>query len=122
MTKVMKKKAYKVTFIFIALVAVLFLIFDVSVVLWDQFFLIGLVLFMFGGGLWLLGKGVFDFFLYSFAKLLKNSSKAEAYVSLVNGESKYPARSAMTSPFAQYTLFTGITIIVITTIFPYYLF
>ena len=118
----MQKKEYKVTSMLIALVALLFLIFDVSVVLWDKFFLIGLVIFMFGGGLWLLGKGVFDFFLYSFTKLLKTSSKAEAYVSEVNGESKYPVRSATASPFAQYTLFTGITIIVITTIFPYYLF
>lgn len=95
---------------------------DVSVTYWDVFFLIGLLLFMVGGVLFLLENRVFNFFFYSFRKFLQISSKVERFVSEVNRESDYQWKLVKKSPFTFYILVTGITIIIVSTIFPYYLF
>ena len=116
----MEKKSV-ITFSSVSLLALAFLLLDVSFVLWDIFFLIGLVIFMLGGVFLLLEKGVFDFFFYSFKKFLKTSSKVEEYVSEVNGQDEFAASLAKKATFPRYILFTGITIIVITTVFPVYL-
>ncbi|MER2088399.1 MAG: DUF3899 domain-containing protein [Sporosarcina sp.] len=116
----MKKKSV-ITFSSIGLLALVFLLLDVSVVFWDIFFLIGLVIFMLGGVFLLLEKGIFDFFFYSFKKFLKTSSKVEEYVAEVNGQDEFVASSAKAAMYPRYILFTGITIIIITTIFPVYL-
>jgi hypothetical protein len=115
----MKKKSV-ITFSGISLLALVFLMLDVSVVFWDVFFLVGLVIFMLGGVFLLLEKGVFDFFFYSFKRFLINSSKVEGYVSEVNGQCAFAANSAKTVTFPRYILFIGITIIVVTTVFPVY--
>ena len=115
----MKKKSV-ITFSTISLLALVFLMLDVSVVFWDVFFLIGLVIFMLGGVFLLLEKGVFDFFFYSFKKFLKTSSKVEGYVSEVNGQGEFAVSTAKTATFPRYILFIGITIIGVTTVFPIY--
>lgn len=116
----MKNKSV-ITFSTISLLALVFLMLDVSVVFWDVFFLIGLVIFMLGGVFLLLEKGVFNFFLYSFKKFLRTSSKVEEYVSEVNGQGEFAASSTKTATFPSYILFIGITIIGVTTVFPIYL-
>ena len=116
------RKRYTSTVLLIGLVAMLFFILDVSVEYWDAFFLTGLAIFMVGGAFLLLEKGVFNFFFYSFKAFLRISSKVEAYVAEVNGEGKSKTPSTERLPFTFYTLFTGMAIIIVTTIIPYYFF
>ena len=116
------KKKLVIIFSGIGLLTMVFLMLDVSVVFWDIFFLIGLVIFMLGGVFLLLEKGVFDFFFYSFKKFLKTSSKVEEYVAEVNGQGEFALSAAKTATFSRYILLIGITIIVVTTILSVYLF
>ncbi|MBD7909056.1 DUF3899 domain-containing protein [Sporosarcina sp. Sa3CUA8] len=103
------------------LIAVVFLMLDVKNVYWDVFFLFGLVVFMVGGVLLLLKKGIFDFFFYSFNKFLKSSSKVEQYVSEVNNHNEFATSSSKNAAIPHAVLFAGISIIIITTVFPVYL-
>ncbi|WP_342601168.1 DUF3899 domain-containing protein [Psychrobacillus sp. FSL H8-0483] len=115
-------KGYSWTILLIAQVVMLFFILNVGVAYWDVFFLIGLLLFMVGGVLLLLENGVFNFFFYSFRKFLQISSKVERFVSEVNRESNYKGQPLKKSSFTLFILLTGIVIIIVSTIFPYYLF
>ncbi|MDW0110708.1 DUF3899 domain-containing protein [Sporosarcina aquimarina] len=103
------------------MIALIFLLLDVRTVYWDGFFLFGLVIFMVGGVLLLLKKGIFDFFFYSFKKFLKSSSKVEQYVSEVNDQQEFATSSSKNASIPSAILFTGISIIIVTTVFPVYL-
>ncbi|WP_039042205.1 DUF3899 domain-containing protein [Sporosarcina sp. ZBG7A] len=110
-----------ITISIICLIALAFLLLDVSTAFWDVFFLLGLVVFMVGGVLLLLEKGIFDFFFYSFKKFLKTSSKVEKYVSEVNDENEFATSTAENATISRAILFVGISIIIVTTVFPVYL-
>lgn len=105
----------------ICLIALSFLMLDVSIVFWDGFFLLGLVIFIVGGVLLLLEKGIFDFFFYSFKKFLKTSSKVEKYVSEVNDQNEFATSTAENATISRAVLFVGISIIIVTAVFPVYL-
>ncbi|WP_432354433.1 DUF3899 domain-containing protein [Sporosarcina sp. A2] len=116
----MMKKSV-ITISIVCFVALAFLFLNVSTLFWDGFFLLGLVVFMIGGVLLLLEKGVFDFFFYSFKKFLKTSSKVESYVSEVNDQNEFTTSPTANATISRAILFAGISIIVVTTIFPVYL-
>lgn len=103
------------------MIALVFLLLDVRNVYWDGFFLFGLVAFMIGGVLLLLEKGVFDFFFYSFKKFLTSSSKMEQYVSEVNNHNEFATSSSKYNAIPHAILLAGISIIIITTVFPVYI-
>ncbi|KXH80731.1 DUF3899 domain-containing protein [Sporosarcina sp. HYO08] len=104
----------------IGFLALVLFVLDVGMAVWDTFFLTGLVLFMCGGAFLLLEKGIFNFFFLSFRKFLKSTSKAEEYVSEVNGERQVIASLPMKFSFTRYLLLVGVAMLVVATVFPVY--
>lgn len=105
----------------VGLLSVVLFSLDVGIKVWDTFFLIGLVLFMCGGIFLLLEKGIFNFFFFSFRKFLKATSKAEEYVSEVNGERQVAITLPIKLSFTRYLLLLGIAMLIAATIFPIYI-
>lgn len=86
-------------------------------IFWDKIFLAGLLLFMLGGAALLLEKGVFIRFFENCQKLLKNTSKIEAYAAEM--EERRPSRRKIEvkKPVAPFLLVSGFLLIVPATLF-----
>lgn len=92
-----------------------------SIEIWDKIFLVGLMLFMIGGLIFIVKKGIFDNFLRVSKEFRKKTSKLEAYVS---GEELPTAKFKVENPkrsFGNYILLAGVIFITISTAFSYYL-
>ena len=89
---------------------------------WNNLFLIGLVLFMCGGGLLVLSKGIFNRFTHGFKLLLKNTSKLEEYVSEVDERTANKSNKINATPVILFLLLSGGLLLTISTFYSYYLF
>ncbi len=117
----MNKKIVTVTLLSIVLVLLLFSkSFPVSV--WDSLFLLGMAIFMCGGVLLLLSRGVFNRFIYGFKVLLKDTSKLEKYVAESEEKTTHKSTPVIKNWAVYYLMVSGGLLLTISTFYSYYLF
>lgn len=100
-----------------ALVGVLIVLFiieaAVKILLTDLIFMAGLLIFITGGFLWLIEKGIYSRFFKDFKKLLKRTSKMESYVRNHEVELIEMDKGEDRQSIPLYILLLGLTLIVI---------
>lgn len=90
---------------------------NLPLIFWDNVFLAGLLLFMLGGAALLLEKGVFKRFFNGCQKLLKSTSRIEAYALEMEERHLSSQTVGVNKPVAPFLLISGILLIVPSALF-----
>ncbi|MFD1037517.1 DUF3899 domain-containing protein [Virgibacillus byunsanensis] len=93
---------------------------NVSIVFWDNVFLVGLLCFMLGGAFLLIEKGVFNNVFYSFQLFFKNSSKLESYVTEMSEDRVNTQKSLFKSSIGLRLLRIGGFVLIVSTTFSFF--
>jgi len=96
----------------------IFLSFDlkIPVMFLDFIFMAGLVLFIAGGFMWIIGRRVYDSIFKSFRNLLKHNSKLEIFVEKNEVRAPNDAGDKLDGSLSQYILAIGMLLIIFSTI------
>ncbi|AKG74959.1 DUF3899 domain-containing protein [Salinicoccus halodurans] len=101
-----------------AMMVFIFLSFDlqIPVMFLDIIFMAGLVLFIAGGFIWMIGRGVYDRIFKSFRDILKHNSKLEIFVEENEVRAPNVASDKKNRSLALYILVIGMLLVIFSTI------